>query len=88
MVHDEFGGRVYGTIDMHALAVFRREWLMANFHRLDSPAAVDIRLTLRPEIVLLPFVGRHWRRYASPAYGVRNGQTDPAGTQTRQAEPS
>jgi len=71
MVHDEFRGRVYETRDKHGLAVFRREWLNANLHRLESPAAVDIRLTLRPEIVLLPFVGRHWRKYESAGWGLR-----------------
>lgn len=73
MVHDHFQDRVYETRDKHGLAVHRREWLNANLHRLRRPWGADVMVSKRPEIVLLPFVGRHWRRYESAAHLVRSG---------------
>lgn len=74
MVHDQLRNRIYETRDKHGLAVYRREWLRANLYRLQRPGGIDVSLSKRPEIVLLPFVGRHWRRHERASFRLRSEQ--------------
>lgn len=72
IVHDYFRNIVYRTRYKHGLSVYRREWIERFYPYFEKvPAAVDVRISARREVVLLPFAGRHWRKYLSEAFKLR-----------------
>lgn len=72
IVYDYFRNLRYRTRHKHGLSVYRREWIerhYADFERM--PNAVDVRFSAMRDVVLMPFVGRHWRKYDSEAFKLR-----------------
>lgn len=73
VVHDYFTREIYTTGRKHGLKVYRRQWLQTRYAEMkDDPGrATEIRVSSRPEILQLPFVGVNWRRYPSEAFRLR-----------------
>lgn len=72
IVHDYFRNMTYRTRHKHGLAVYRRDWIEQFYPFFEKlPAAVDVRISARREVTLLPFVGRHWRKHVSDGFKLR-----------------
>lgn len=73
IVHDYFRDITYRTRHKHGLSVYRRDWIEGFYRYFENvPVAADIRISARREVVLMPFVGRHWRKHASEAFLLRS----------------
>jgi len=72
LVYDYFRGEVYRTAHKHGLTVYRRQWIEGFHPKLESGAIkTDVQISVRPEIVQMPFVGRHWRKHVSECFQMR-----------------
>lgn len=64
LTHDEFTGQTYLTQFKHKTFVLRRDWVEEReaLYRFDM---CDKDIVASPDVVWLPFLGHHWRRYMS-----------------------
>lgn len=73
IVHDYFKRRTYMTRNKHGLKVYRRKWLETRYFEMEDDPAVStgIRTSSRAEVLQLPIMGLHWRKYPSEAFLLR-----------------
>lgn len=76
MIHDIAANKVYLCPFKHKTFVFRREFMEAReaLYRYDM---LDKEIVSSPEVIQLPFIGHHWRKYRSAGSkqrAIRQGQ--------------
>lgn len=72
IVYDYFKDMKYRTRHKHGLSVYRREWIETKYPSFEKRlVSNDVQISLCKEIVQMTFVGRHWRKYPSECFKLR-----------------